>query len=51
MHRKLIDVNLISERERKWVDAYHEEVFKKVSPLLKNDQRAFKWLERETRRL
>ncbi|KAI0796341.1 Creatinase/aminopeptidase [Irpex lacteus] len=48
IHKNLIDVSLLSLREKQWVDDYHKEVFDKVSPLLKNDEKALKWLERET---
>jgi len=47
MHKKLIDVKLLSEDEKRWVDDYHDETWKKVSPLLKNDTRALEWLKRE----
>jgi len=47
MHKKLIDVNLLSKDERKWLDDYHAETWEKVSPLLKNDPRALEWLKRE----
>uniref|UniRef100_A0A8H7XM06 Xaa-Pro aminopeptidase P n=1 Tax=Psilocybe cubensis TaxID=181762 RepID=A0A8H7XM06_PSICU len=44
---KLIDTSLLTPQEKAWVNAYHEEVFSKVSPLLQNDQRALQWLTRE----
>jgi len=44
---KLVDVALLSQDEKDWLNAYHEEVYAKVSPLLKQDERASKWLERE----
>ncbi|KAN0127203.1 Peptidase M24, structural domain containing protein [Lactarius tabidus] len=47
MGRNLIDVSLLSADERGWVDAYHKEILKKVSPLLESDPRARTWLERE----
>ncbi|KAI9462819.1 putative Xaa-Pro aminopeptidase P [Lactarius psammicola] len=45
--RNLIDVPLLSADERGWVDAYHKEVWEKVSPLLESDARARAWLRRE----
>ncbi|KAF8647224.1 hypothetical protein AX16_006843 [Volvariella volvacea WC 439] len=48
MHKKLIDVGLLSVSERRWVDEYHREVWEKVSPLLEGDRRALEWLRRET---
>ncbi|KAI0044325.1 Creatinase/aminopeptidase [Auriscalpium vulgare] len=47
MHKKLIDTSLLSVQEREWLDAYHAEVWQKVSPLLQTDSRALAWLERE----
>jgi len=47
MGRNLIDVSLLSVEEREWVDAYHKEVWEKVSPLLEGDARARAWLQRE----
>lgn len=47
MHKNLIDTSLLTASERTWVNAYHAEVWEKVSPLLKNDSRALSWLERE----
>jgi Xaa-Pro aminopeptidase len=47
MGRNLIDVSLLSADERAWVDAYHKEVWEKVSPLLEGDARAKAWLHRE----
>ncbi|KAI0294854.1 Creatinase/aminopeptidase [Multifurca ochricompacta] len=47
MGRNLIDESLLSSDERAWVDAYHKEVWEKVSPLLVGDERAKAWLHRE----
>ena len=49
MCRKLIDESLLEERERKWLNAYHEEVREKTKKYFKGDERSLKWLERETR--
>jgi len=48
MQAKLIDVSLLTAREKKWINDYHMEVRAKVAPLLQNDQRALDWLKRET---
>ncbi|KAJ3573078.1 hypothetical protein NP233_g2666 [Leucocoprinus birnbaumii] len=48
IHKKLINVDLLSVEEREWVDNYHAEVWQKVSPLLQHDARALEWLRRET---
>ncbi|KAI0253354.1 Creatinase/aminopeptidase [Lactifluus subvellereus] len=47
MGRNLIEVSLLSMEERGWVDAYHKEIWEKVSPLLEGDARARAWLQRE----
>ncbi|CAL5089282.1 unnamed protein product [Urochloa decumbens] len=46
---KLIDTSLLSPLEINWVNEYHEEVWKKVSPLLSGDSRD--WLWKNTRPL
>ncbi|KAJ1547723.1 hypothetical protein HK405_005079, partial [Cladochytrium tenue] len=48
---RLVDPSLLTPEERAWLDAYHREVFEKVSPLLAPGSRALTWLERETRPL
>jgi Xaa-Pro aminopeptidase len=47
MDRKLIDVSLLDQKEKDWVNAYHEEVWNKISPRLAKDELAWKWLQRE----
>jgi Xaa-Pro aminopeptidase len=47
MHKKLVDTGLLAKDELKWLNDYHKEVYEKVSPLLQNDERALKWLEKE----
>ena len=47
MDRRLIDVKLLDDKEVVWVNAYHEEVWNKISPRLENGGLAWKWLERE----
>ncbi|MBU5311666.1 aminopeptidase P family protein [Tissierella carlieri] len=42
-----IDINLLSEEERSWVNEYHKEVFDKLSPYLNEEEKA--WLREETR--
>ena len=44
--KKLIDKNLLDEKEIKWLNDYHSLVFKKLSPYLKTNER--KWLEQKT---
>jgi Xaa-Pro aminopeptidase len=47
--RRLIDVNLLAETERAWVDAYHARVAKEIGPLLDGPTKA--WLDAATRPL
>ncbi|PFH45881.1 hypothetical protein AMATHDRAFT_70981 [Amanita thiersii Skay4041] len=47
IHKKLVDVSLLTADEKKWLNEYHAETWEKVSPLLQNDQRALQWLKRE----
>ncbi|CAL5079121.1 unnamed protein product [Urochloa decumbens] len=46
---KLIDTSLLSPLEINWVNEYHEEVWKKVSPMLSGDSQD--WLWKNTRPL
>jgi Xaa-Pro aminopeptidase len=47
MDQKLIDVGLLDDKERAWVNDYHEKVWSKISPRLDKGGLAWKWLERE----
>ncbi|GLB39134.1 putative peptidase M24B family protein [Lyophyllum shimeji] len=47
IQKKLVDTNVLTAEERKWLNDYHATTWAKVSPLLKKDERALKWLERE----
>lgn len=47
IQKKLVDTTVLTAEERKWLNNYHAVTWTKVSPLLKNDERALKWLERE----
>lgn len=44
-----VDVNLLTEKERTWLNEYHKEVFVKLSPYLNEEEKA--WLKEETRSL
>ncbi|KAF3926035.1 hypothetical protein ABW20_dc0108527 [Dactylellina cionopaga] len=48
MCRKLIDLNLLTVSEKKYLNDYHQEVFEKTHKFLQHDERALKWLKRET---
>lgn len=47
MCRKLIDVELLSDREKDWLNAYHKEVLEKTGAFFKEDERSRAWLKRE----
>jgi len=44
-----IDVKLLTEDEREWLNNYHEEVYSKLSPYLDDSEK--EWLRKETRRI
>jgi Xaa-Pro aminopeptidase len=46
IQKNLIVTTLMSDKELDWLDAYHAEVFEKVSPLLEEGGPAMKWLEK-----
>ncbi|KAI9689604.1 MAG: hypothetical protein M1822_010256 [Bathelium mastoideum] len=48
MCRNLIDVNLLDETEKRWLNAYHEEVRENTKGFFEKDERSMKWLIRET---
>lgn len=45
--RKLIDVELLSGAEKKWLNEYHAEVLEKTKGFFTKDERTMSWLERE----
>ncbi|MDB5472792.1 MAG: aminopeptidase family protein [Devosia sp.] len=47
--KRLIAVDLLSEAERNWLDAYHQRVWNEIGPLLTGDTR--EWLRRATEKL
>nr|POE56588.1 putative xaa-pro aminopeptidase p [Quercus suber] len=47
MCRKLVDVGLLTPREKEWLNAYHEEVLQKTGKFFEKDERTRDWLERE----
>ncbi len=44
--RKLIDQSLLTDEEMRWVDAYHQRVYRELAPLL--DEKGRDWLEGKT---
>ena len=47
--QKLIEPSLLSEEEKEWLDHYHEEVYRKLSPRL--DEELRKWLKKKTKKI
>lgn len=47
----LIDQDMLSPAEKKWINDYHAECFERLSPLLASDPVATAWLKKETRPL
>ncbi|KAK3169353.1 hypothetical protein OEA41_008736 [Lepraria neglecta] len=45
--RKLIDVELLTPKEREWVNEYHKEILEKMKGFFNKEERTMKWLERE----
>ncbi|NLY77595.1 MAG: aminopeptidase P family protein [Tissierellia bacterium] len=44
-----VDVNMLTDKERQWLNDYHEMVYNKLSPYLDDEEKA--WLKNETRRI
>jgi Xaa-Pro aminopeptidase len=48
--RKLVDMSLLSEDEKSFINEYHQEVWDKTSKFFENDSVTTEWLKRETAR-
>ncbi|KAJ4987464.1 xaa-pro aminopeptidase [Stagonosporopsis vannaccii] len=46
--RNLVDISLLTEDEKQFINAYHQEVFDKTSEYFKKDALTLEWLKRET---
>ncbi len=46
---RAVDVAMLTEKERKWLNDYHKEVYQKLSPYLSEKER--QWLKEETREI
>lgn len=44
-----IDINLLTDIERKWLNDYHKKVYEKLSPYLSEEEK--QWLKNETREI
>jgi Xaa-Pro aminopeptidase len=49
IERRLIDVKMLTGKERTWLDSYHMRVNEVIRPLVEGETR--KWLEKATRPL
>ncbi len=49
--RQLIDVEMLSDAERDWLNGYHQKVFDKFANCLREDDVTFNWLKENTRKL
>jgi Xaa-Pro aminopeptidase len=46
--RRLIDVSLLTDGEKKWLNDYNEDIWNKTKGFFENDKLTLAWLERET---
>lgn len=46
--RKLVDLSLLTEDEKAFIDEYHKEVYEKTSKYFEGDELTLAWLKRET---
>jgi Xaa-Pro aminopeptidase len=46
--RNLVDMSLLSDSEKEFINQYHEEVFQKTSKFFEDNSLAMAWLKRET---
>jgi Xaa-Pro aminopeptidase len=44
MQKNLVDLDMLTDSELDWLDAYHEQVLENISPLLVDDSLALAWL-------
>lgn len=48
MCQDLIDVDLLSKADVEWLNAFHQDCFDTVSPLIQDNQQAMDWLLKNT---
>lgn len=46
--RNLIDVNLLTAEEKKWLNDHNREIYEKTKDFFKDDELTLSWLKRET---
>ncbi|BFZ59617.1 hypothetical protein YB2330_000631 [Saitoella coloradoensis] len=49
MARSLIDISMLDSSEIEWLNEYHKEVLNKMKIFFDEEDRTYRWLERETR--
>lgn len=48
LDKNLIDVSMLTEKEKTWINNYHSECLSKVGPLLDSNESSFTWLKQRT---
>lgn len=51
IQKNLINIDLMTDEELDWLDAYHELVMEKVSPLLEADSPAMAWITKSCEKI
>ncbi|TFK64848.1 aminopeptidase-P [Pluteus cervinus] len=46
---KLIKENMLTKEEKQWIKDHNQKCYERLAPLLKEDKRALKWLEKEAK--
>jgi len=46
IQKNLIELSFMTEKELDWLDAYHKEVYQKISPLLEEGSPGLLWLSK-----
>ena len=46
--KNLLDMKLLSEADKKFIDEYHQRIWDMVTPSLEGDQETLDWLKKAT---
>lgn len=46
--KSLMDLDLLNQDEKLWINEYHQQVRDVLEPLISSDNKTLSWLERET---
>ncbi|KAI9307180.1 peptidase M24, structural domain-containing protein [Cunninghamella echinulata] len=49
--KRLLDIELLSDKEKKWINTYHQQCRHVLEPLLQNDRQTLIWLDNETKNI